>query len=115
MLALQAVTVVAIVVLNRVNSQDVLVDQMTQIMDKVAAESVQRTEAHLTPAAHANELTVGLVDTGVLDPRDPDALVKYFRQQLQVSPQIAGMYIGFPDGGPRSRTRSARRRGDRVG
>jgi diguanylate cyclase (GGDEF)-like protein len=99
MLALQAVTVVAIVVLNRVNSQDVLVDQMTQIMDKVAAESVQRTEAHLTPAAHANELTVGLVDTGVLDPRDPDALVKYFRQQLQVSPQIAGMYIGFPDGG----------------
>lgn len=95
---LQAVTVVGIVLLNRWSSEDVLVDQMSQIMDKVAAESVERTEAHLAPAADATALTQGLVDAGVLDPRDGDALRRYFRQQLEVSPQLDGMFVGYPDG-----------------
>jgi hypothetical protein len=46
---LQAVTVVTIVLHNRVSSEPVLVDQMNQMMDKVADESVERTEAHLRP------------------------------------------------------------------
>jgi diguanylate cyclase (GGDEF)-like protein len=96
---LQAVTVVTIVLLNRVSSEPVLVDQMNQMMDKVADESVERTEAHLRPAADAAALTEDLVDQGFLDPTDVGQLQRYFLSQLRVSPQLDGLFVGYPDGG----------------
>jgi diguanylate cyclase (GGDEF)-like protein len=95
---IQAVTVAAIIISTRVANEDVLVDHMEQILANVAAEAVENTEGFLAPAEQAAALTVGL-DGGAVVPSDDDELLEqYFLEQLRVNSQIAGMFVGRPDG-----------------
>jgi diguanylate cyclase (GGDEF)-like protein len=98
LLALQAITVIAVVVITGRSTEDLLVDEMRQTM-RLAVESLdQRTSDHLAPAEGAALLTSQLLEDGVLPPADDAALLAYLDAQVLASPTITGAYVGRPDG-----------------
>ncbi|NOZ69037.1 MAG: diguanylate cyclase [Deferribacteres bacterium] len=98
LIALQVVTVAAILIASRASTEKVLLDHMKQIMTSVVTESIDRTEEFLAPAEKAAHLTRNLAKHDVVSAGDTGAMELYFFEQLRVNPQFAGIYFGFSNG-----------------
>lgn len=61
--------------------------------------SIEASEAYLRPAEAVAQAGQRLIVGNVLGRDRPDQLERYFFEQLRLWPQIAGLYVGYPDGG----------------
>ena len=98
LLALQAVTVVAVVVGTGRNTEGVLVDAMQRTMMLAVETLDQRTSEHLGPAQSAAEVGAGLLVNGVLPLDDDETILRYLDTQVESNLAITGAYVGRPDG-----------------
>jgi diguanylate cyclase (GGDEF)-like protein len=98
LLALQAITVVAVVVGTGRNTEGLLVDAMGRTMMLAVETLDQRTSEHLAPAEGAAQLSADLLVDGVLPVDDDDRLLSYLDAQVLSTLSITGAYIGRPDG-----------------
>jgi class 3 adenylate cyclase len=73
------------------NTNELLRDKTDLILSSIE----QRFRQHLDPVAAQAAYLRGLMERGVVDPRDPDALGAALRASLAATPQVAG--IGFID------------------
>ena len=69
-----------------------------QKAQEAVIRSIESTEAYFRPAAAVAEAGRALLAQDVLSPERPQQLERYFFDQLQRQPLIAGIYIGRPDG-----------------
>jgi Cache domain len=60
--------------------------------------SIAATEEYFLPAETVAQAGVSLLANDVLSRDRPDQLERYFFEQLSLWPQIAGLYVGYPDG-----------------
>lgn len=98
LLALQAITVIGVVVVTGRSTEALLVDEMRQTMRLAVGSLDQRTTDHLAPAEDAALLTADLLEDGVLPLTDDETLLTYLDAQVMSSATITGAYIGRPDG-----------------
>ncbi len=61
--------------------------------------SIKATEDYFLPAETVSEAGRYLFGADLLGRDRPEQLERYFFEQLQRWPQIAGLYVGYPDGG----------------
>jgi class 3 adenylate cyclase len=73
------------------NTSELLRDKTALILSSIE----QRFRQHLDPVAAQAAYVQGLMERGVVDPRDPGALGAVLRASLAATPQVAG--IGFID------------------
>lgn len=98
LLVLEAITVVAVVLVTGASTRSLLVDEMRQTMALAATGLTQRTLDHLDPAEQAAVLGADLVAGDVLPLDDDDVLRRYLTAEVASSPSITGAYVGRPDG-----------------
>lgn len=98
LLTLQAITVVAVVLITGASTRSLLVDEMRQTMALAATGLTQRTLDHLDPAEQAAVLGADLLASDVLPIDDDEALRRYLAADVAASPTITGAYVGRPDG-----------------
>lgn len=60
--------------------------------------SIEATEEYFLPAETVAQAGVSLLANDVLGRARPEQLERYFFEQLRLWPQIAGLYVGYPDG-----------------
>jgi len=70
------------------------VDVEEAVLDTIAA-----TKEYFVAPEAAAELTATLLRDRVLDRAEPEALERYFIEQLRQTPALAGLYVGYADGG----------------
>jgi hypothetical protein len=68
------------------------------VQDSVVG-SIGAIEDFFHPAQTLGEATHYLLEEGVITGDRPDELERYFVAQIHAQPQIAGLYVGYPDGG----------------
>lgn len=61
--------------------------------------SVEATERYFQPGGATVEATRRLIASDVLSRDRPDRIARYFFEQLRLRPQLAGVYVGYRDGG----------------
>jgi diguanylate cyclase (GGDEF)-like protein len=98
LLGLQAITVIAVVVVTGRSTEGLLVNEMRQTMGLAVESLDRRTADHLAPAESAARLTSALLEDSVLRVGDDEMLLRYLDSQVLTSPTITGAYVGRPDG-----------------
>jgi diguanylate cyclase (GGDEF)-like protein len=98
LLGLQAITVIAVVVITGRSTEGLLVGGMRHMMGLAVENLDRRTADYLAPAESTARLTSGLLDDSVLPSGDDRELIRYLDSQVQTSPTITGAYVGRPDG-----------------
>jgi diguanylate cyclase (GGDEF)-like protein len=98
LLALQAITVFAVVVITGRSTEELLVDEMRQTMGLAVQSLDRQTADQLAPAESSARLTSVLLEQSVLPVDDDEALLRYLDAQVLTSPTITGAYVGRPDG-----------------
>ncbi|RST82806.1 hypothetical protein EJC49_23125 [Aquibium carbonis] len=63
------------------------------------ARSVDAAEDYFSPVETAIVATQRLISGGILQREQTEQFVRHLHDQLRLSPQFAGVYVGFPDGG----------------
>lgn len=69
------------------------------LMRSANSHIVSRTTAFLAQAERTTDLTARMINEQSLDPQDRPRLSRFLWQQLMAHPYIAGMYVGYEDGG----------------
>lgn len=95
---LQVVTVSAILFSSYVNTERVLLQHARELMESLAAETIDRSEVFLQPAQTAADLTQRLSDHEVLSHDDPARMERYLFEQLRLHDRFAGIFFGGVDG-----------------
>ena len=76
--------------------------ELNQLTQQNAQETVLRsvtvTEEYFGPTETAVQSVQRLLATGVLSLDRPDQLGRYFFEQLRTEGQLAGLFVGYPDG-----------------
>jgi len=67
--------------------------------EEAVLRSIEETEGYFLPAETVVEATRRLVAGEVLGRDRPDQLERYLFEQLRLREQLAGLYVGYPDGG----------------
>jgi diguanylate cyclase (GGDEF)-like protein len=98
LLALQAITVIALVIATGRNTEGLLIDAMGRTMLLAVETLDQRTSELLGPAEDAAQLSTDLLVSGVLPVDDDATLLVYLDAQVLSNLSITGAYIGRPDG-----------------
>jgi len=70
-----------------------------QNAQQAVLRSIESTEDYFLPAEAVVQAGRLLLADDVLGRDRPDQLERYFLEQLRLRPQIAGLYVGYPDGG----------------
>lgn len=69
------------------------------LMKSASSHIVSRSTAFLAQAERMAEVTARMLDERSLDAADRPRLMRYLWQQLMANPYLAGMYVGYEDGG----------------
>ena len=82
------------------SSEKVLVRHALDIMQNIGELTIEKSKNHLSLAQGAARLTERLITSRVVDSQESQLsnLERYFLDQLAVSPQFAGIYVGKPNG-----------------
>lgn len=80
------------------NSEKALEAHARLIMDSIASYAMEQSQNYLGKAQQAADLTERLLHSRVLGQGNLPALESYFLNQLKIYPDIAGIYLGTPDG-----------------
>jgi len=84
--------------LGQYNSERTLEAHVRLIMDNIAAYAMEQSQNYLGKAEQAADLTKRLLKSRVLGQENLPALEVYFLNQLKIYPDIAGIYLGTPEG-----------------
>jgi diguanylate cyclase (GGDEF)-like protein len=98
LLCVQAISVIAVVVITGHSTEGLLVGEMRQTMGLAVQSLDRRTADYLAPAESTARLTSALLHESVLPVGDDEGILRYLDSQVQTSPTITGAYIGRPDG-----------------
>jgi diguanylate cyclase (GGDEF)-like protein len=95
--ALQAVAVLAIIVLTGATTNRLLVKQMDQQMSTAAQSAVYKTEGLLEGADDAASIAKRVVESELADPAEVSHLERFLASELDVNELLAGAYWAAPD------------------
>jgi diguanylate cyclase (GGDEF)-like protein len=98
LIALQILTLIAILISSHANTEVVLRDHAQEVMGHLANTAADNSEQFLSPAERAAQLTEGLLAKGILGQGAEGELEQYFLDQLRTNPELAGIYLGQSDG-----------------
>ncbi len=95
---LQFLAILSVILSTFVSSENALLRQSRNSLNEVSVNVIGQVKSFLNPARQALDATRRLAENDVLDISDPSALESHFFQQLQVAPQLAGMYLADATG-----------------
>ena len=95
---LQFLAVSIVVFSSYLTSEKVLLAHARDLLSDVGTNTIEHSKGFLTPARGAVELATRLAENQVIASDDPELLEKLLFQQLQISPQFAGVFYGDEDG-----------------
>ena len=75
-----------------------LIALMRQSVQDFVVGSIESIDGYLHPAETLAEEAHYLIVEDVISGNRPDKLERYFVAQLRARPEIAGLYVGYPDG-----------------
>jgi diguanylate cyclase (GGDEF)-like protein len=99
LLGVQAITLFAVLAFGRASTETITREHAQQILNHLADTTADHTRRFLEPAEHSAALSRELLERGVLRASDTVGLERYFLAQLHSNSQLAGIYLGQPDGG----------------
>ena len=76
-----------------------LADATRRNAQEAVLQSITATENYFSEAQGVAEAAQVLLTDKVLGRERPEQLERYFAEQLRLRPQLAGLYVGYPDGG----------------
>jgi len=79
-------------------TQDVLLEHARQLMWNLSQDTIDRSETFLKPAEAAADLSQRLANHDVVTNTTPEAMERYFFDQMQIYPHISGIYYGTANG-----------------
>ncbi|WP_299965872.1 ATP-binding protein [uncultured Roseobacter sp.] len=91
---LQFVAVTTVVFSSFLTSQKVLLEHAGDLLSDVGVNTITHAREFLQPAKGAAELATRLAETDVIVSENTAQLEKLLFQQLQISPQFAGLFYG---------------------
>ncbi|WP_300057652.1 cache domain-containing protein [uncultured Roseobacter sp.] len=91
---LQFVAVTIVVFSSFLTSEKVLLEHARQLLSDVGTNTIEHSKGFLTPAKGAAELATRLAENEVIASDNFQQLEKLLFQQLQISPQFAGLFYG---------------------
>ena len=97
-LGLLLISITTILASSYISSEKVLHNHARDIMENIATLTIQQSQNYLEPAHDAVELTQRLANSEVVSSEDKLSLERYFSEQLSLHSQIAGIYLGKPNG-----------------
>lgn len=95
---LQFVAVLSVILSTFVSSENALLRQSRNSLNEVSISVLSQVKSFLTPARESLDATRRLAENHVLDIDDKAELESHFFQQLQVTPQLAGIYLADRSG-----------------
>ncbi|EEE37000.1 sensor protein FixL [Rhodobacteraceae bacterium KLH11] len=95
---LQFLAILSVILSTFVSSENALLRQSRNSLNEVSVNVISQVSSFLSPARQALDATRRLAENDVLDIDDPAALESHFFQQLQVAPQLAGIYLADESG-----------------
>jgi len=95
---LQFIAVLIVVSSSYLSSEKALLNQARALLDDVAYNTKEHSVSFLEPAQGAVELASRLAQNEIVAREDRDLLEKLLFQQLQVTPQFAGVFYGDQEG-----------------
>ena len=99
LLGVQAITLFAVLAFGRASTEAITREHAQQILNHLADTTADHTRRFLEPAEHNAALSRELLERGVLKASDTLGLERYFLAQLHSNSQLAGIYLGQPNGG----------------
>ncbi|MEM7060193.1 MAG: cache domain-containing protein [Pseudomonadota bacterium] len=95
---LQCVAVLTVVLFSYVSSEQALLRQSRELLQKDGMNVVERVKAFMDPARQSIGLAKRLSENDVLSLSNPAELESFLFRQLQIGPRLSGMYYGDIDG-----------------
>lgn len=95
---LQLVAVLLVVFTSYLSSERALIGHARDLLSDVGTNTIEHSKGFLQPAHGAAELAANLAQNDVVASDNPKLLEQLFFQQLQLSPQFAGIFHGSIDG-----------------
>lgn len=95
---LQFIAVLSVVSFYFVSSERVLLDHATTLIGEVGRSSTEHSKGFLEPAVRATELAKRLIESDIVKSSNTEELEKLLFQQMQVVPQLSGIYYGDDQG-----------------
>ncbi|WP_375174711.1 cache domain-containing protein [Pseudooceanicola sp.] len=95
---LQFIAVLAVVFSSYVTSERALLDHARDLLRDIGTNAVEHSRGFLSPARGAAELSARLAQDRVITSDVPELLERLLFQQLQITPQFAGVYHGTEAG-----------------
>ncbi len=95
---LQFLAILSVILSTFVSSENALLRQSRNSLNEVSVNVIGQVKSFLNPARQALDATRRLAENDVLDISDATVLESHFFQQLQVAPQLAGMYLADETG-----------------
>ncbi len=95
---LQFVAVLSVTLSTFVSSENALLRQSRISLNEVSVNVIGQVKNFLNPARQVLDATRRLAENDVLNINDTAALESHFFQQLQVAPQLAGIYLADESG-----------------
>lgn len=95
---LQFIAVLSVVSFYFVSSERVLLDHATTLIGEVGRSSTEHSKGFLEPAIRATELAKRLIESDIVNSNNTEELEKLLFQQMQVVPQLSGIYYGDDQG-----------------
>jgi diguanylate cyclase (GGDEF)-like protein len=97
-LGLLLISIITILASSYISSEKVLHNHARDIMGNITTLTIQQSQNYLEPAHDAVALTQRLANSKVVSSEDKPSLERYFSEQLALHSQIAGIYMGKPNG-----------------
>ncbi|MGZ2257918.1 cache domain-containing protein [Roseobacter sp. A03A-229] len=91
---LQFLAVTVVVFSSFLTSEKVLLEHARRLLSDVGTNTIEHSKGFLTPAKGAAELATRLAENEVIASDNFQQLEKLLFQQLQISPQFAGLFYG---------------------
>jgi C4-dicarboxylate-specific signal transduction histidine kinase len=91
---LQFLAIITVISTSYVSSERAMLEHARGLMDDAGSSAVEQKKRFLEPAAEAAELASRVLQNGVVNSTDHQALEKYLFQHLKTKPQLSGIYFG---------------------
>jgi diguanylate cyclase (GGDEF)-like protein len=98
LLGVQAITLFVLLSFGHASTEAITREHAHQILNHLADTTADNTRRFLEPAERSATLSRELLERGVLKATDTLGLERYFLAQLHSNPQLAGIYLGQPNG-----------------
>ncbi len=91
---LQLIAVISVVLFSYVSSENVLIEHTKSLLSDTGNNAVEHSKGFLEPARVTAALSRRLIESDIVSSDKPENLEKLLFQQLQVGPQLSGVFYG---------------------